>query len=342
MDCLRRRVRILVVDDFEPWRRRICMVLQMQADLQVIGEVADGLEAVQKAQELQPDLILLDIGLPELTGIEAARHIRECCPHSRILFLTGHSSRDIAEEALSAGGDGYVVKSVAYRDLLPAIRIVLQGSQFVSNIVADRAPIATCQTSEEPHGVKAVAEIPPQSLKIPIRHEVGFYAEDRRLLDDLTVFVGASLKAGNAAIILATESHRENLLPRLQGYGIDVRAAIEQGRYVALDAAAALSMFMVNGMPDPVQFFEAFGSLIRAIPNIANEHRRIAVFGECVDLLCSEGNAEAALQMERLGNQLNTPNVDILCGYSQADTRRKMDRKMSQRICAEHSAVHYP
>ena len=219
--------------------------------------------------------------------------------------------------------------------------MVLQGSQFVSVIIADRAPITTGQTSEEPRGVKDVAEIPPQGLKIPLRHEVGFYADDRRLLDDLTIFVGASLKAGNAAIVLATESHRENLLPRLQSYDVDVRAAIEQGRYIAVDAGDALSMFMVNGMPDRVQFFEAFDSLIRTIRNTTKEHRRIAVFGECVDRLCSQGNAEAAIQMERLGNRLNANNVDILCGYSLPDTRREMDRKTSQRICAEHSAVHY-
>ena len=334
-------MRVLVVDDFELWRRRICTALQMQPDLQVIGEAPDGLEAVQKAHELQPDLILLDIGLPKLSGIEAARRMREYTPQSRILVVSEHRSRDIVEEALRAGADGYVVKSVAYRDLLPAIRIVLQGSQFVSALIADRAPITTGQTSEEPRGVKAVAEIPPQSLKIPLRHEVGFYAGDRRLLDDLTVFVGASLRAGNPAIVLATESHRDNLLPRLQGYDVDVRAAIEQGRYIALDAADALSMFMVNGMPDRVQFFKAFDNLIRAIRQGSNEHRRIAVFGECVDVLCSQRNAEAAIQMEKLGNQLNANDVDILCGYSLADTRREMDRKTSQRICAEHTAVHY-
>ena len=334
-------MRVLVVDDFELWRRCICTALQLQPDLQVIGEAPDGLEAVQKAQELQPDLILLDIGLPKLNGIEAARRMREYTPQSRILVVSEHRSRDIVEEALRAGVDGYVVKSVVYRDLLPAIRTVLQGSQFVSAIIADRVPITTGQTSEEPRGGKAVSETPPKDLKISLRHEVGFYADDRRLLGDLTVFVGASLKAGNAAIVLATESHRENLLPRLQGYDVDVHAAIEQGRYIALDATEALSMFMVNGMPDRVQFFKAFDNLIRAIRHTAKEHRRIAVFGECVDLLCSQGNAEAAIQMEMLGNQLNANDVDILCGYSLADTRREMDRKTSQRICAEHTAVHY-
>ena len=295
----------------------------------------------KKAQELQPDLIVLDIGLPKLSGIEAARRMREHTPHSRIVVVSEHRSEDIVEAAVRAGADGYVVKSDAYRDLIPAIRMVLQGSQSVSAKIADRPATTTGQQTEEVRGVQAIAEMPPQGLKIPSRHEVGFYADDRTLLDDLTVFIGTSLRAGNAAIVLAADSHRENLLPRLQAFGVNVHRAIEQGRYIALDAADALSMFMVNGMPDRVQFFKAFDNLIRAIRQGSNEHRRIAVFGECVDLLCSQGNAEAAIQIEKLGNQLNTNDVDILCGYSLSDTRREMDRKTSQRICAEHTAVHY-
>lgn len=167
-------------------------MLRIQEDLQLIGEVSDGLEAVQKAHELQPDLILLDIGLPKLSGIEAARRMRGLTPQSRILVVSEHRSRDIAEEAMRAGVDGYVVKFVAYRDLLSAIRIVLQGSQFISAIVADHDTGAISHTNEEPRVVNAIPEIPPQGLPIPHRHEVGFYADDRRLLDDLTIIVGAN------------------------------------------------------------------------------------------------------------------------------------------------------
>jgi CheY-like chemotaxis protein len=78
-------VRVLVVDDFAPFRRYVCSALQNQLKLHVIGEVSDGLEAVQRAQQLQPDLILLDIGLPTLNGIEAARRVREVSPTSKIL-----------------------------------------------------------------------------------------------------------------------------------------------------------------------------------------------------------------------------------------------------------------
>jgi DNA-binding NarL/FixJ family response regulator len=125
-----------VVDDHEPWRRFVSTTLQKQPKLQVIGEALDGLEAVQKAEELQPDLIVLDIGLPSVNGIEAARRILELSPKSKILFLSENRSWDIAEEALRTGAGGYVVKSDAAGELLPAVNAVLGGKRFVSASLA--------------------------------------------------------------------------------------------------------------------------------------------------------------------------------------------------------------
>jgi DNA-binding NarL/FixJ family response regulator len=125
-----------VVDDYEPWRRFLSTTLQKRSELQVISEASDGLAAVQQAKQLQPDLILLDIGLPSLNGIEAARKIREISPASKILFVSENRSRDIAEQALNTGASGYVVKSDAATELLPAVEAVLQGRQFVSRSLA--------------------------------------------------------------------------------------------------------------------------------------------------------------------------------------------------------------
>jgi hypothetical protein len=181
-----------------------------------------------------------------------------------------------------------------------------------------------------------------QSLEIARRHEVGFHSDDASLLDDITQFVGTALKAGNAAIVVATESHRNILLPRLQEYGLDTAATIEQGRYISLDAADALSKFMLDGMPDPVRFLRLLGNLIATAAEAAKgEHARVAVFGECVHLLWAQGNAEAAIQVEKLGNQLaKIYEVDILCGYSLGSVQGGMDGQIFQRICAEHSSVH--
>ena len=97
----------------------------------VIGVASDGLEAVQKAEELQPDLILLDIGLPSLNGIEVARQIRKLCPKSKILFVSQESSADVVQGALGTGAQGYVVKIDAGRELLEGVNTVLRDEQFV-------------------------------------------------------------------------------------------------------------------------------------------------------------------------------------------------------------------
>jgi len=126
-------IRVLVVDDYAPWRSFVSEALRNQPDLEVIGQVADGLEAVRRAQQLQPELILLDIGLPTLNGIEAARRILEVSPTSKILFVSENRSSDIVEGALSTGASGYVVKSDAARELLPAVKAVLESRRFISS-----------------------------------------------------------------------------------------------------------------------------------------------------------------------------------------------------------------
>jgi DNA-binding NarL/FixJ family response regulator len=128
-------LRVLLVEDFEPFRRFIHTTLQ-KAELQIIAEVSDGLEAVRKAEELQPDLILLDIGLPTLNGIEAARQIHLLSPQSKILFVSQESSADVIEEAMNSGALGYVVKAHAATELLAAVEAGREGRTFVSNRLA--------------------------------------------------------------------------------------------------------------------------------------------------------------------------------------------------------------
>jgi DNA-binding NarL/FixJ family response regulator len=122
-------VRVLVVDDYEPWRRVLSQTLQKQPELQIICEVSDGLEAIQKAEELKPDLILLDIGLPNLDGIEATRRLRTLSPKSKILFVNQWSSADLVQEALDTGAQGYVAKVDVVSKLLTAVNAVLRGEE---------------------------------------------------------------------------------------------------------------------------------------------------------------------------------------------------------------------
>jgi DNA-binding NarL/FixJ family response regulator len=130
------QVRTLVVDDFASFRRRVCWMLEENPEIRVIGEAGDGLEAVQKAEEFQPDLILLDSDLPKLSGIEAARQIRKTAPKSKILFLGQDLDPAVVQEAFSLGARGYVVKSDASRELLRAVKVVILGKQYVSRALA--------------------------------------------------------------------------------------------------------------------------------------------------------------------------------------------------------------
>jgi DNA-binding NarL/FixJ family response regulator len=108
-------------------------ILQTKPELHVVAETADGLDAVHKAKELQPDLILLDIGLPTLNGLEAANRIPQVAPGAKILFLSQNSDKEIVRAALSTGAQGYILKTDAGRELLPAVAGALGGDDFVSS-----------------------------------------------------------------------------------------------------------------------------------------------------------------------------------------------------------------
>jgi DNA-binding NarL/FixJ family response regulator len=229
-------LRVLIVDDYQPFRQFIATKLQTNPQLLIMKEACDGAEAVQQAQELQPDLILLDIGLPTLNGIEAARRIRKVSPTSKILFVTDNRSTDIAEEALSTGAGGYVVKSDAGSELLPAIEAVLQGKQFVSAGLKDCNSI---DTADRALREKVVARSRLQSVQ---RHELRLYADDTAFVDGLAQSIEATLENRNAIVVIVTEAHRANLRQKLRADGVDVDSAVERRLLILLDLADSLSI----------------------------------------------------------------------------------------------------
>ena len=248
-------VRVLVVEDFAPFRRFVCAKLEENPALQVICEVSDGLEAVRKAEELQPDLILLDVGLPTLNGIDAARQIHKLASHRNTLRESRIFSRHSAGSP-QFGALGYVVKTRVAIDLLPAIEAVRQGRQFVSG-----------------RGLSGDPSLVTKKPEVTCRHEAQFYTDDASFLDGFTLFIGAVSRLG-MRLLSSRLSHTGTTFFRdCWDTAWDIAAAIEQGRYISLDAADTLSTFMVNDLPDPARFLETAANLITAAAKTAKgEH----------------------------------------------------------------------
>jgi DNA-binding NarL/FixJ family response regulator len=335
-------VRVLVVDDNEPWRRFFSSALQKVPEYQVIGEASDGLEAVRQAQLRQPDLILLDIGVPTLNGIEAAGRIREVSPTSIILFVSENRSLDIVEKALSTGACGYVVKSDAASDLMLAVKAVLQGKQFVSASLA-RRDVTDATNEHIGNGPqRLIASYPPKKVEIRGIHDAAFYPDDASLVDGYARFIKSALERGSTVTFIATDSHRISLLQRLKAHAVDVDAFIEQGRYTSLDVIEALSTVMGSSdLPDPLRCAKALGDLIPGSATARAGHHRVAACGEFAPVLLKQGKVEAAIQMEHLTDQfVRNHEIDIFCGYSSIVLPLKKSSPILERICAEHSAVH--
>jgi CheY-like chemotaxis protein len=336
------RIRVFVVDDFEPFRAFVCSTLRQKPELEVVCELSDGLAAAQKAEELKPDLIVLDIGLPTLNGLEAARQIRSVVPSAKIVFLTQESSGDVVQEAFRSGAQGYVAKTQAGRDLLAAVEAVLEGRQFVSGGLTGHHSMDVVDRSlPDVQPVKA----PPDAQKPAIigYHDVLFYPDDACLLENFSRFVEAALEAGNAVIVVVTESHRVGLREILEAHGVDIAAAVQEGRYIPLNVEEMLSAFVVGDMPDPIRFAKVASDLVNTAAKTVNgKRRRVSACEECAPVLWAKGMAEGAIRLEQLWNGVvKTYGVDILCGYPVHGFYSEENKHIFQRICAEHSTVYH-
>ena len=309
-------LRILVVDDFEQFRRYLSSALKPEVQFEIIGEAKDGMEAIHLAAELQPDLILLDVGLPKLNGLEAARQIRKTAPAAKILFISQEFSFDVVEAALRAGALGYIHKLRVGRELLPGIDAVSRDRYFVSGILKEKSRENNAGT--------------------PARHEVQFYSDDAILLQSFTDFVVAQLRDGKATIVAATEPHRTGILERLHARGVDVDQAVSAGTLIPLDAVETLSKFMGTEMPDPNHFFDVMEEVIATATRTA---QGVAACGEIAPQLLTAGKTTQIIRIEQLWDLIvHRFSLDTLCGYSLAHMEKDSD--IFRSVSAEHSAVY--
>jgi hypothetical protein len=253
--------------------------------------------------------------------------------------VSQESSVDVVQETFSLGALGYIVKTHAGSELLAAVEGVCRGRRFVSAGLPGHefTNASDSQTLERLCRSETPPSLVPRKTEVTRSHEVEFYSDDEAFVVGFTDFTEAALNAGKALIVVATESHRKSLLQRLQAQGVDITAAIEQGRYLPLDVADTLSTFMGDDLPDPVRFFGVVGDLIAtAARATAGEQSRVAICGECASILWAQGNADAAIQVEQLCNQVTKRyEMDILCGFSLSSFYREEDKQVFQKICSE-------
>ena len=300
-------ITVLITEDFAPFREFVCRELQRRPGFELLT-AADGYSAVQKAEELRPAVILLDIGLPELDGLTAARHIRSRCPDSRIVFLTQESSADVVHEALTLGADGYIEKTRAVY-VLPTVEAILEQRSNGRGRPGDHAAA-------------------------PHRHHVQFSRDDSTLLDGIDRFVGPALGAGQPAILFMTTPHWHALNGRLCRRGVNVDGAVDGGTLTYFDAEEIVSHVLGNGVESCVPLFRR---AIESACAMARPGHRVPVFGEVALLLYASGHIDAAVELERAGNEmLRTWPIDIMCAYPLVPLENATAFK---NICAQHTAV---
>lgn len=198
-------LRILVADDHEIVRQGIRALLLVHSGWEVCGEAADGREAVRKAAELKPDIAIMDIGMPNLNGLSAARQILHHNPQTKVLILTMHSSEQVLREVLDIGAQGYLLKSDAGRDLMTAVEALQRNRTFFSSkageVVLDNFRKHKTGTD---NGVK-------EALTAREREVVQLLAEGKST-KEVAVILGLSVKT--------TETHRSNILRKLELHSV--------------------------------------------------------------------------------------------------------------------------
>jgi len=198
-------VRILVADDHEVVRRGVCALLESQPGWVVVGEAVTGREAVKKAVKLQPDVVVLDISMPELNGLEATRQIVKAAPQSEVLILTIHDSEQVARQVLAAGARGYVLKSDAGRNLVTAIDTLQQHKPFFTTAVSEMVFRDFLKSN------RSVDEAPSDRLTQREREIVQLLAEGKSN-KEVASMLGISVKTA--------ETHRRNVLMKLNLHSI--------------------------------------------------------------------------------------------------------------------------
>lgn len=354
---------VLVVDDFLPWQRLVRAMLESKNDLNVVAEAVDGLEAIQKAQELQPDLILLDIGVPKLNGVEAARRIRKLSPSSKILFVSTEALAEVVEEALRLGARGYLLKSDAATELLPAVDAILRGEQFVGSRLrsyvitsggigpsSDKLQKSTdARTSREMNweisaqkviytctrcAWELVVELGtcPEPFRLFEQHICVNHVHTTRVHEVASYRNDTSFADGLARFIdAAINEGKPVIVITTEAHRDGIRRKL-QARGWDVEAAIHEGIYISLDASETLSTF-----MVNDWPEAT---RLFEMAGNLIRDAAQMAKSETP-RLEKLWDAVaRRHEVDILCGYTLTDLCDCENNRIFERICAEHSAAH--
>jgi DNA-binding NarL/FixJ family response regulator len=312
--------RVLVIEDHDLWRQRVCAELGRTERYDVVGELTDGAEAVREASRLKPDVVILDISLQNVNGIEAARRIFTANPDARILFLTAQRSREIAEAALATGARGDLLKTEAGGKLELAVETVINGGWFISPGLPDE-----------------VVHTTRRKRHFPWRHDAVFHSSEPALIDDYVRFAEDSLESGKVVIMAATPDRLGRVQAGLESHGVAVGRAVDEGRYVQIDATDASEPGF-----DKDEELRRSAAFFCGMPETAGADRRVAACGAVAPPVWRAGQTGTRVELERFWNErVRTFGADLFCGYLLGESRVPGDDYDAFRqICGCHQDVH--
>jgi len=200
--------RLLVADDHEIVRKGLCVLLRQQPGWEIVAECADGRDAVQKAKETKPDIVIVDISMPTMNGLEAVRQIVESVPHAKVLILTMHDSDLLIKQALKVGARGFLLKTDAARDLVPAVEALRHNKTFYTAKVTQM--VLEGYLDKEP---RTKVEGEDEGLRLtPRQKEIVQLLAEGKSSKEVAVVLGVSVKTA--------ETHRANIMRRTECHSV--------------------------------------------------------------------------------------------------------------------------
>ena len=307
------RPSVLVADDYPQVLESVRGLLS--TDFDVVATATHGLQAVDLALRLQPDVVVLDVAMPKFDGFQTAQALREQGSRASVVFLTMHRTDEFVAAAMRAGGQGYVLKSRIYSDLISAIDHAVDGRRFV--------PFLTSLSAIDGG-----------------QHAVQFHMNDRFFLDEVSRFVGSVLRAGEPVVVVAGEATRAGLAHRLHAQEFDLGRLESRGQFVAHDSAGALSRVMRGAYPDRDSVAEIVDDLERTrVASSSGPDCRLTIVGDMSVALCRNGDVDAAIELESIWDDLTSGlPLFTVCSYP-VDCFERGGAELFGRVCAAHSAV---